>query len=814
MSQTSTDSRCPGAGDWRRLLGRQLSTVEQEVLERHLDGCPACRRLVQGLRAETPAGIAVGGGRADTEPSPVPFDKPTSTRRFDFLAPPLEPGEMGWLGHYRIRGVLGEGGMGVVFDAEETTLQRQVALKVMKPDLAANLGARQRFLQEARAAAALPNDHVVTIYAVGQENDVPFLAMEYLAGESLEDCLDREGRLPLPELLRVGREAALGLAAAHDRCLIHRDIKPANLWLEGARARVKILDFGLARSLAAASNLTASGFIVGTPYYLAPEQARGLPNLDGRCDLFSLGVVLYRAAAGVLPFNGPDPLSVITALATQEPRALAELAPDLPPAVAGLIHRLLAKDPARRPASAGDLVAELTALEQGRAPAAPAVTPSRTIPVAPLGSPPRRSWTRWCLAASLAAFVLVNAVLIAHRLVGARPGSDEPIKVGLLFSLSGLLKDNGSSTNDAALLAIAELNDKGGVLGRRLEPVVADGASDEAEHAAQAERLITQEHVSVIVGCWTSAARKAVKPVVERHDHLLLYPVQYEGLEQSPNIFYLGATPNQEILPALRFATGMLRRRRVFLVGTDTVYTHAVNAVLRDALRDDREVAIVGEQYYPLGVTDYAAVVAAIRDNRADLIVSNLNADPERKFPRTLRAATFRGERPPVLSFDVPESELRGLNARLVVGDYIACNYLESVQTPENEAFVRKFRERYGPQRSLSDPMENAYVGVHLWARAVEAAGSPEPARVRPALEGLTLDAPAGSIKIDPVTHHTWNVVRVARILPEGRLRIVFSTEQALPPEPFPPTRTREQWEQFLDGLYRGWGNRWEAPAR
>src|SRR5581483_3887523 len=212
---------------------------------------------------------------------------------YDFLAPPEGPDEIGRLGPYRVLAVLGAGGMGIVFRAEDTQLNRAVALKVMLPKLAGTEGARQRFVREAQAAAGVKHDHVVSVYQVGEDRDVPFLAMELLLGESLDQRLRREGKLPLVEVLRLGREIALGLAAAHQRGLIHRDIKPANLWLEAETGRVKLLDFGLARAVGQGNQLTQQGAIIGTPAYMAPEQGQG-KSLDHRCDLFSLGCVLYR----------------------------------------------------------------------------------------------------------------------------------------------------------------------------------------------------------------------------------------------------------------------------------------------------------------------------------------------------------------------------------------------------------------------------------------------------------------------------------------------------------------------------------------
>jgi WD40 repeat protein/serine/threonine protein kinase len=311
-----------------------------------------------------------------------------------FLAPAQAPDEIGRLGPYRVLAVLGSGGMGVVFEAEDPQLGRRVALKAMLPARAASPSARERFSREARSAAGLKHPHVVTIFDVGEDRGVPFLAMELLEGESLDARLGREGRLPVPEVLRIGREVAAGLAAAHDKGLIHRDIKPANLWLEGQLAvgqtflpagtvgqtflsagamadsnvcprmggHVKILDFGLARALGEATRLSQPGTVLGTPGYLAPEQA-GDGEVDFRCDLFSLGCVLYRMGTGRRPFQGKDVLSTLRAVATQQPPPPRELNPDIPEGLNDLILSLLSKDPAGRPASAAAVVESLRRLE-------------------------------------------------------------------------------------------------------------------------------------------------------------------------------------------------------------------------------------------------------------------------------------------------------------------------------------------------------------------------------------------------------------------------------------------------------------------
>jgi len=299
------------------------------------------------------------------QPSPVPVG--TFTAPPGDFAPTLRPAAAAefpsQLGCYRLSRKLGEGGMGAVFLAEDLTLHRQVALKVIRPDVGANSDAGQRFLREARSMAALKHDNIVTIYAVGEDKGVPFLAMELLKGTSLEAFLKSGKPLTTKTILRIGREIARGLAVAHAKGLVHRDIKPANIWLEAPAGRVKILDFVISRPAAEAEPITASGLVVGTPHYMSPEQARG-EKVDGRADLFSLGVLLYRLSTGQVPFQGPTLMSVLMAIGTATPKSAAEIKLETPPRLSQLIDRLIAKNREDRPPSADAVAAELSHIDK------------------------------------------------------------------------------------------------------------------------------------------------------------------------------------------------------------------------------------------------------------------------------------------------------------------------------------------------------------------------------------------------------------------------------------------------------------------
>ena len=309
------------------------------------------------LTDDTAAVVQPDGSSLDN--SEIPVARPAS---LTFLAPAQSAEEIGRLNGYRVLRQLGEGGMGLVFEAEDVKLGRRVALKVMKPEIAAKEQHRARFLREARTAAQVEHDHICPIYQVGEENGVPFIAMPFLKGEPLDVRMKRQKSLPLPEAIRIGREVAEGLAAAHEAGLVHRDIKPGNIWLEedkssGSRknsgatriaGRVKILDFGLARLSSDNAHLTQSGAIMGTPAYMAPEQARGKP-VDHRADLFSLGVMLYEMTTGQRPFSGQDTMSILTSLAIDEPTAPNLLNPAISADLSALIMQLLSKSPEKRP---------------------------------------------------------------------------------------------------------------------------------------------------------------------------------------------------------------------------------------------------------------------------------------------------------------------------------------------------------------------------------------------------------------------------------------------------------------------------------
>jgi urea transport system substrate-binding protein len=364
---------------------------------------------------------------------------------------------------------------------------------------------------------------------------------------------------------------------------------------------------------------------------------------------------------------------------------------------------------------------------------------------------------------------------------------------------------------DAAQLAVEEINARGGVNGRPLEMVVADGKSTPDVFASEAERLITTEGVAAIFGCWTSVSRKAVKDVVERHDHLLFYSVQYEGLERSEHIVYLGAAPNQQILPAARWSLAN-RGRRFYLVGSDYLFPRAANAIIREQL-SRWPAQIVGEDYLVLGSRDVEPIVRSIAAARPDVVLNTLNGDSNVAFFEALFRAGLTADQVPTISFSIAEEELRQMPAEAMTGHYAAWNYFQSVAGGGNRQFVERFRRRFGADRVTSDPIEATYVGIHLFAEAAAAAESDAPAAIRAQVRERSFEGPGGMLHVDARNQHAWKTVRIGRIRGDGQFDIVWTSGYPIRPEPYPALRTVDGWNAMLQDLYQGWGGRWQNPG-
>ncbi len=415
---------------------------------------------------------------------------------------------------------------------------------------------------------------------------------------------------------------------------------------------------------------------------------------------------------------------------------------------------------------------------------------------------------RWSLAGATAAILCSTAGWLTISRLFLEP---QPIVVGILHSLTGPMAISEVSMKDAEVLALEEINNSGGLLGRPVRWIIADGASDWPTFARKAQELIRDEHVDVIFGCWTSASRKTVLPVVEAADHLLVYPMAYEGLEQSPNIIYVGPAPNQQIIPAVQWASAQLGAKRFMLIGSDYIWPRCVNAIAGDQIRG-LGAEVVDERYVPFGSNRVDSLVQEIVQARPDVVLSSVVGDSAVAFFRRLREAGIRSEDVPVINFSVAEDELQYMPRGDMVGDYAAWNYFQSLTSPTNQKFVSDFKVRYGKQRTTSAVAQSAYNGVKMWAQAVRDAGTAEVVQVRGSLRSQTMLAPEGVIAIDRQTNHTWLPVRIGQIRPDGQFEIVWDSQGSVRPVPFPLTRSRSDWEQFVRDLYQSWGRRWSRP--
>jgi urea transport system substrate-binding protein len=367
---------------------------------------------------------------------------------------------------------------------------------------------------------------------------------------------------------------------------------------------------------------------------------------------------------------------------------------------------------------------------------------------------------------------------------GAEPGvSGDTIKVGILHSLSGTMAISEVSVRDAELLAIDEINAKGGVLGKKIVPVVEDGASDWPTFAEKAQKLISVDHVAAVFGGWTSASRKAMLPVFERNKALLYYPVQYEGLESSPYIYYSGATTNQQIVPGLDYLKSQ-GKTKIFLLGSDYVFPRTANKEIK-AYAKANGMEIVGEEYTPLGATEYTTIINKIKAASPQAVFNTLNGDSNVAFFKQLKDAGVTAAGLPVISVSVAEEEVRGIGTDNIAGQLVAWNYYQTTSSPENSAFVDAYKKKFGANRVTDDPIEAGYVQVKLWAEAVTKAASTDPEKVKAASGGITLDAPEGRVTINGENHHISKTARIGIVTPDGLIKEVWSSGGPIEPDPY-----------------------------
>jgi urea transport system substrate-binding protein len=397
---------------------------------------------------------------------------------------------------------------------------------------------------------------------------------------------------------------------------------------------------------------------------------------------------------------------------------------------------------------------------------------------------------------SLGCLALVSALALTGC-GGSKVGSDtaaantsscvktdgDTIKIGFLNSRSGTMAISENTVYAALAMAKDEINAAGGVNGKQLEVVAEDGASEPTIFAEKAQKLISSDCVAAVFGGWTSASRKAMLPVFEGANSLLYYPVQYEGLEASKNIFYTGATTNQQIIPALDY----LKEKGVkslFLVGSDYVFPRTANKEIK-AYADANGIEIKGEEYTPLGSTDFATIVNKVKGAKADAVFNTLNGDSNVAFFKEYTNAGLKAASMPVVSVSIAEEEVQGIGAANLKDQLTAWNYYQTLDTPVNKKFVSDFKAKYGADRVTSDPMEAAYTSLYLWKATAEKAKSFAVPDIQAAAGGVSFEAPEGTVTINGDNHHIAKTALIGQIQPDGLIKTIWSSDQAIEPDPF-----------------------------
>lgn len=383
----------------------------------------------------------------------------------------------------------------------------------------------------------------------------------------------------------------------------------------------------------------------------------------------------------------------------------------------------------------------------------------------------------------------------------------EKIKVGILYSTTGLMADTERPALRATLLAIDEINNKGGINGSLIQPVVYNPNSNWKQTAVLATKLIEEDKVVVIFGCFSTASRKEVKPIVEKYDNLLIQTVAH-AIEESKNIIYLGMAPNQQLIPAISWIIFQQKERRVYLIGADYIWPHVANEIISHEVRaNDGE--IIGLRYIPLGSTDVKAIVDDIIAKKPDYIFSTVIGISNNAFLNELYNRIPIPQMPAILSFGITPSKANVVKSRFV-NLYTVWSYSKLLDNPENKAFLAAYKAKYGSNVEVDDPAATSYAGVYLWAQGVKESPSPQPLQVREAMLRQSMASPSGAIYIDPNYGNAWKSVLIERINASGMPEIVWTSSVPIEPIIYPEFKTKPEWNLFEYKLYVGWGNAWE----
>lgn len=413
-----------------------------------------------------------------------------------------------------------------------------------------------------------------------------------------------------------------------------------------------------------------------------------------------------------------------------------------------------------------------------------------------------RAYVKHIIFLLLSLFIIVSALYIFEFRV--QVSKNDIWKVGILFSRTGTMASSEQPVINATLLAIDEINAQGGINNKKIVSVVYDGESNGKKYAELAKKLIVEDNVDVIFGCWTSASRKEVKPIIEKYDNLLIYPTQYEGVETSKNIIYLGPTPNQQILPAISWIFEHIGKR-VFLVGSDYIFAHVANEIIKYEVKS-RGGEILGEKYILLGSKDVNSVIQEIISQKPDVIFNTINGDTNIAFFERLYELTKNGHRPPAISLSL----FTGISRKKLAGDYTVSSYLRNQDLPANKAFLDNYQKKYNSTQDVNTAAVSAYAGVYLWKQAVEEASVGIPTLVHERMLGQSAATPAGVIYIDPKNANAWRTSMISRFSKEGHIDVLWTSSNPIEPIVYPDFKKKTEWDFFEYQLYLNWNNSWE----
>ena len=398
----------------------------------------------------------------------------------------------------------------------------------------------------------------------------------------------------------------------------------------------------------------------------------------------------------------------------------------------------------------------------------------------------RRNFSAALGVGAVALLLAANPSVAAVNTTGLAV-TDTEVTVGILHSVTGTMSISETGSVQAEKLAIEQINATGGVLGRKIKFIQEDGASDWPTFAEKSKKLLVKDRVAAVFGCWTSASRKAVLPVFEQYNGMLYYPTFYEGLEQSPNVIYTGQEATQQIIAGIDWVVKEKGAKKFFLLGSDYIWPRTSNKIARKHI-EKLGLKVVGEEYYPLGHTQFNSVINKMKLKKPDVIYAIVVGGSNVAFYKQLKAAgiDMTKEKPALLTISVTEDEIRGIGGENIEGAYAAMKYFQSLDNPNNKAFVKAFKEMWGEDIVIGDVTQAAYLGPWLWKAAVEKAGSFDIDKIRAASPGIELTtAPEGYVKIHP-NHHLWSKTRVGLAQPDGQYKVVYETDELMEPDPFP----------------------------